>query len=311
MDIIVRQLLLNVYKCDIMYNIMFHSKREDINMSVKAIELGEHTEFHKKKYYLVVNSCGIGVNEGVSKNFFVRPHGTNDYQIILVMRGTFTINHLDEYLTLESNEMIIIPPNVKNEYRYNPGSYTMFIHFSGYEAQRLIRCYNFNYFTKYKLSDSKSITQYAEKIIAEMQAKKIGFINSCTSYLIQIITQIRREIDAENAKSSNTLTIKLNRIAEDMQLNYAEKKKISAYAELCNMSLYGFIHTFTEKFGISPYQYLLNIRISKASFLLSQTDISISEISHSVGYEDQFYFSRLFKKHTGKSPTQFRKKSTL
>ena len=276
-------------------------------MSIKAIALSEQNALYTKKYYLIVNSCGIGTNEGVSKNFFVRHYGTNDYQIILVIRGTFNLKHFDEYLTLKDNEMIIIPPNVKNEYRYNPGSYTMFIHFSGYEAIRLINTYNFDYFTIYKLSDSKKIIPYAEKIIAEMQAKKVGFINNCASYLIQVLTQIKREIDGEKAQSTNTLTVKLSRIAEDMQLNYAEDKNVSAYAELCNMSVYRFIHIFTEKFGVSPYKYLLNIRISKASYLLTQTDISISEIAQSVGYEDQFYFSRLFKKHTGKSPRQFRK----
>ena len=47
---------------------------------------------------------------------------------------------------------------------------------------------------------------------------------------------------------------------------------------------------------LSPHKYLLNIRLTQAKFLLIQTNINISEIGKSVGYDDPFYFSRIFKK---------------
>ena len=63
---------------------------------------------------------------------------------------------------------------------------------------------------------------------------------------------------------------------------------------------------FKAATGASPQEYLLDLRIRKACDLLQRTDLSVSIISRSVGYEDTLYFSRLFKKKKGVSPTGYR-----
>jgi len=54
-------------------------------------------------------------------------------------------------------------------------------------------------------------------------------------------------------------------------------------------------------------QYLLTIRVNNAASLLETTDYSMAEISAIVGYEDPLYFSRVFRKIKGMSPTEYRK----
>lgn len=259
--------------------------------------------------YLMVNSCGIGVNEAEeNKNFFIRSHGTKDYQIIIVFRGTAIFKYNDKDIILSSDEMILIPPGIKNEYKYNSGSYTMWVHFSGTALSKILKSYNIEPLIKYKLSNSKHFIPYAERIINELQIKKVGFINNCNSYLLYLLTLAKREIDEEiKKKDTDTTLMDLQRVVEDMKINYTENKSIAEYAKLCNLSVYRFIHIFSEKFGVSPYQFLLNIKISRAQYLLTDTDVPIADISKTVGYDDQFYFSRLFKKHTGLSPLQYRK----
>lgn len=63
---------------------------------------------------------------------------------------------------------------------------------------------------------------------------------------------------------------------------------------------------FKHATGSSPQEYLLDLRIRKACDLLRQTDLSVSIVSLSVGYEDTLYFSRLFKKKKGISPSSYR-----
>lgn len=58
---------------------------------------------------------------------------------------------------------------------------------------------------------------------------------------------------------------------------------------------------------MSPKKYILHKRIERAKELLCVTDAGIFEISNSVGYEDQFYFCRIFKKMTNLSPSEYRK----
>ena len=60
---------------------------------------------------------------------------------------------------------------------------------------------------------------------------------------------------------------------------------------------------------MSPKQYLLNKRLTRAKELLKETNASVFEIANSVGYDDQLYFSRIFKKHIGISPTEYKNAS--
>ena len=58
--------------------------------------------------------------------------------------------------------------------------------------------------------------------------------------------------------------------------------------------------------GMTPMQYITFLRITRAKELLRSTDYSIQEISSMVGYENPLYFSRIFKKQTGYSPSEYR-----
>ena len=68
-----------------------------------------------------------------------------------------------------------------------------------------------------------------------------------------------------------------------------------------------FYRQFKEYTGQTPLQYILDIRLTTAKKMLESTDYSISEISASVGYDNALYFSRLFHKHIGVSPKEYRK----
>ncbi len=58
---------------------------------------------------------------------------------------------------------------------------------------------------------------------------------------------------------------------------------------------------------MTPMQYIISVRMTHAQQLLSTTDYTITEISAVVGYDNPLYFSRLFKKQIGLSPTDYRK----
>ena len=73
------------------------------------------------------------------------------------------------------------------------------------------------------------------------------------------------------------------------------------------MSVSWFIRNFKEYTSSTPAQYLLSLRISNAQTLLENTAYNITEIANIVGYDNPLYFSRLFRKQCGMSPSEFRK----
>ena len=64
---------------------------------------------------------------------------------------------------------------------------------------------------------------------------------------------------------------------------------------------------FNERTGYSPIDFFIRLKIQKACFYLDFTDMAVSEIAEKIGYNDQYYFSRLFKKVMGKSPSAYRR----
>lgn len=79
---------------------------------------------------------------------------------------------------------------------------------------------------------------------------------------------------------------------------------VSAY---CCLSINHLLRTFKEAYGISPYQYLMQLRLNRAKHLLTTTDYSLSEIVGLVGLENTSSFIRLFKDNTQITPSKFRK----
>ena len=91
-----------------------------------------------------------------------------------------------------------------------------------------------------------------------------------------------------------------------IESNYSEQISINKIAKWLNLDRSYMYRLFKSITGISPQEYLLDFRIRKACDLLKNTDLTITNISRSVGYEDSLYFSRLFKNKKGKTPSEYR-----
>jgi AraC-like DNA-binding protein len=89
--------------------------------------------------------------------------------------------------------------------------------------------------------------------------------------------------------------------------SFAKDICIEEYAKNQHMSVCWFIRSFKRYMGVTPMQYITSIRINKAKELLKNTNYSIQEISGLVGYENPLYFSRIFRKQIGCSPSGYRK----
>ncbi len=93
-----------------------------------------------------------------------------------------------------------------------------------------------------------------------------------------------------------------------MKVHYAEPITLDVLAEACGISTSYFSRKFKEQAGENYINVLTEIRIREAERLLAETDKSIEEILYEVGYCDDKHFRTLFQKHTGMSPSQYRKK---
>lgn len=78
-------------------------------------------------------------------------------------------------------------------------------------------------------------------------------------------------------------------------------------AVIASMSTEGFIRQFKRWIGATPMRYVQQVRVREACRLLADTSATIDEIASQTGFADRFYFSRVFKQHTGRSPAAYRR----
>ena len=97
----------------------------------------------------------------------------------------------------------------------------------------------------------------------------------------------------------------------DFAVNYINSNissviTVSELTEILGISQAYLFKLFDKKFGVSTKQYILDVKLSKAKQLLTQTNLTVTHISASVGFSDVLSFSKFFSKNTGLSPLKFR-----
>ena len=88
--------------------------------------------------------------------------------------------------------------------------------------------------------------------------------------------------------------------------NYANSLTLEYVASQVHLNPAYFSSLFKKESGFSFKEYLNMVRIEESKRLLTNTDYTIVDIAIAVGFEDQSYFSKVFKKYTGVTPKQFR-----
>ncbi|AZS15132.1 helix-turn-helix domain-containing protein [Paenibacillus lutimineralis] len=89
--------------------------------------------------------------------------------------------------------------------------------------------------------------------------------------------------------------------------HYDEPLSITQLAKMANISPKYFVDLFKKTFGQSAMEYLTDVRIQHAKRYLAESEERLRDIAKKVGYKDEFYFSRKFKKEVGVSPSEFAK----
>lgn len=115
----------------------------------------------------------------------------------------------------------------------------------------------------------------------------------------EMIGSARSRLNVENR---NTIEHALAYIHD----HYMEPLNLKKLAGLSGMDVKKFAYSFHKYVGIFPIDYVIQHRMSRARQLLATSRSTVSDIAESVGYADAHYFSRLFKKHAGCSPSEFR-----
>ena len=155
-----------------------------------------------------------------------------------------------------------------------------------------------------------------DEIIKEERMKRMGYPLVLKSLVMKLLIIICRELEEDEEKveeniyncslESNEKQNIVNSIISYMNDNYMNDISLDKISKNMYLSPVYISKIFKEEIGDSPINYLIKIRLAKAEELLKDNALPIKVIAKSVGYNDAYHFSKLFKKYYGVSPSSFR-----
>ena len=149
-----------------------------------------------------------------------------------------------------------------------------------------------------------------DRLIAVWQSKSGGYAVLAKSVLYEILYLYFTDAGRGNSSRSDYQKILPAKVLLDER--YTENTPVGELAALCRLSETHFRRLFVRLFGCSPVDYRLNKRILKAKDLLLSGEYSVARTAAAVGFEDANYFSRVFRAHTGVTPSDvFKTQSTI
>lgn len=135
-------------------------------------------------------------------------------------------------------------------------------------------------------------------------AKDVG--HDRTAEMVTILTAIFMKMRAHARQTQQSISLG-NAMKDFLNTKITEKFRMEELCRYVGRSESQTIRIFKNDFGVTPYVYLLDKKISLSKTLLSNTTLSVKQIAEKLCFSDEYYFSNLFKKKTGLSPLSYRK----
>lgn len=266
----------------------------------------------------------------------VRERTIEDHELVLVTSGKGTLNIGQQKIECEKGTLLYLHENMWHSIIAHSDSPITFyaVHFSYARARHVPENWSYhqdiNYYLKEKKLNEKIWsfkTQYEQlpfdhsykvinfnrikEIFIDLnkiyKEKKLGFELQLNALLLELIHRIFNETHFHPDNDINMK--KLSRAIEYVEEHYRENLSLKQLVSYLDIREGHLIQLFKKNTGRTPICFINHVKIIQAKDLLANTNLKVREIAYKVGFNDEFYFSRVFKKIEGISPGYFRKQN--
>ncbi len=241
--------------------------------------------------------------------FSVRRGNYNSYQIVYTLSGQGKLIYMGKEYLLSAGSCFLIDCK-KEHFYYTFGEETWIHHgmqFNGHQMPSI-----FDYLVQLNsivtsLDDQDSINGLHERLAAAASSK----LSSADIIINQLLFDIIGKILLQNQfTSEKQLSPKIMEICQYIDANYMKIDTIDEIAQNCFISKYHMCREFKRQTGKTIATYLTDKKLLEAKSLLLRSDLPVSIIARTVGFESENYFFFVFKKTEGITPLQYRKQMT-
>ncbi len=233
----------------------------------------------------------------------------NSYLFFIVEKGSGILKYKGETYTLKQNDCIFIDCTKPYSHCTSDDLWKLrWVHFSGENMDKIYEkyisrggkvCFSTNNYNEYfavlsHLYEIASSTSYVRDM--KLHEKLSG-----------LLVLLMEETQAAYLGTSSTKIPELRSIKEYLDENYTQKITLDDLSAKFYINKFYLLEIFKQQYGMGINEYMIHMRITKAKRLLRFTDKTVEEIAYSCGMNSLHYFSRVFKKVEGLSPSEYRK----
>jgi len=229
----------------------------------------------------------------------------DEYQLVFIQRGQGTLElEKGQKLKVTAGSIFILYPNTWH--RYKPSTSTGWDEYwIGFKDNATLPIFHNDLLNPkvpiHQIGVNNAIVRLFEDLIDTSKQQNSGFSASLAGgvfYLTGLLVNALKNHDFLSAKSGKKMQIAIDYLYQNVEKNI----QIETIATEVGMSYSLFRKTFTSYTGISPNQYFLKLKMSKALNLLKYSELTVKEIAEKMGFETVQYFTRFVKEKTGESP---------
>lgn len=259
-----------------------------------------------------------------TKNHSYGPQVRDHFLLVYIKDGNAVLTLGNKYIDLCGGQLLCMFPNEKIYYKANEGSLWSISWVGVYGSQAELYLKNLGitrsnpvYNCPQADETEKSIDDIIDMVEKNNSYGKIAVLSKL--YLFFSTLFDKNAVPMSEMKSidlASSDTHEINYLSDNLYIREAENYirfhydreiSINSVAKSLNLSPEYFSRLFKSETGLSPQQLIIKYRLDRACVLLTATNLTISEISNSVGIPDTRYFSKLFRRNKSMSPSEYRK----
>lgn len=242
----------------------------------------------------------------------IGPRILDGYKLVFIVRGSgYVEQEGTERQKLHEGDMFVLFPRVRHYYYADPDDpwELIWTFFSGSICAETLASIGVSVKECVVRSVmNSSIYRTHTRLLRGMQDTTDSSNLKATGYMYVLFAQIKAGIESNQQRVvEHSRESVVEKAASFVEQNYYMPLDVDALCDHVNYSRSYLSRAFRQEMNSTIPEFITSVRIRNAKLLLEETDLSIKEVACSVGVEDSFYFSKIFKKATGVSPSAYKK----
>lgn len=239
--------------------------------------------------------------------YMTKRQNYNTMLLLHTIKGKGILKYRNQSYTLKSGQGFLIDCMDYQYYGvYNRDEWEFkWLHFNGCESRSYFERIYENKGPVFELSHNSVIPEHIDEISNMMKERdyRIDVISSCR--IVDILTELLLD-NYKGREDSSEVPFFIRKTIEKMERDYCLDINLDTLASEVGVSKYHLSRVFKRYTGYSPYEYILNYRLSQSKELLKSTQLPIYEIASRVGFDSSSHYIKQFRKQEGITPLKFR-----